>query len=161
MRGATVHAIKISDHYDIISFFMHQLHRNEHELWDKTANWPEIEKQYMSHVLEMENENDGLCLIASVDNIPAGFIFGYTDEQDESRFEVYEGKELYVSDGYVDVAFRRQGIYKLLNDELEKHFIKKGVKRITRFTHLKNTGMRNFLEKSGYQPTRMLYEKWL
>lgn len=161
MQEISVHPIKIIDHYNIISFFMHRLHLNEHELWDKTANWPEIEKNYMAHIMQMEHESEGLCLLATVDGEPAGFIFGYTDEQDESRFEVYEGKELYVSDGYVDIAFRRKGIYKMLNEELERIFIQKGVRRITRFTNIRNAEMRGFLEKTGYQPTRILYEKWL
>jgi ribosomal protein S18 acetylase RimI-like enzyme len=82
-------------------------------------------------------------------------------DQDDSRIEVYEGKELYVSDGYIAEEFRRQGIYHKLNKQLEQTYIDKGVLRITRFTHIQNTRMRQLLEEEGYFVTRLLYEKWV
>ena len=154
-------AVKISEHYDVIAKMMHELHKHEYNLFDKTASWPDIETAYMRHVIQMQKEYDGHFLIAYVNNIPAGFIFGYIEEPDDSRIEVYNGKELYVSDGFVVNEFRRKGIYHKLNKELENYYIDKGVKRITRFTLIRNTGMRQLLEKEGYGVTRLLYEKWL
>ena len=141
---------------------MHELHLHEHILFDKTAAWADIETSYMRHVIQMQEEQDGVCLMAYADNNkPIGFIFGYVEEQDDSRIEVHEGKELYVSDGFVQEAYRRQGIYSMLNQQMEQHYISKGIKRIIRFTRVNNTRMRQLLENEGYEVTRLLYEKWL
>lgn len=156
-----IREVKISEHYDVISGFMRELHKHEHQLFDKTAHWDDIEANYMRHVISMQEEAEGLCLMAYQGDTPAGFIFGYTVHQDDSRIETYEGKELYVSDGFIAENFRRQGIYHKLNSQLEQHYIDKGVLRITRFTHIQNTRMRQLLEEEGYFVTRLLYEKWV
>ena len=153
--------VRIAGHYKIISDLMHELHVHEHTLFDKTAAWADIETSYMRHVIQMQEENEGLCLLAYVDNIPVGFIFGYVEEQDDSRIEIHEGKELYISDGIVLEKYRRLGIYRMLNETLEQHYIDKGIKRIIRFTLVNNTNMRQLLENEGYAVTRLLYEKWL
>ncbi len=156
-----IKAIKIAEEYALMAGFMHELHKHEYLLFDKTAAWPDIEQGYMRHVITMQEECEGVCLVAYVDGVPAGFMFGYVEEQDDSRTEVYEGWELYVSDGYIAEPFRRMGIYRKLNDHLEQMFIKDGVKRITRFTMVNNVRMRQFLEEEGYTVTRLLYEKWV
>ncbi|MFI5195695.1 MAG: GNAT family N-acetyltransferase [Chitinophagales bacterium] len=153
--------VKITDHYEVISGMMHKLHLHEQVLFNKTAEWVDIEAGYMRHITKMQDECEGLFLMAYVDKVPAGFIFGYLDEQDDSRIEIHEGKELYISDGYVAKEFRSHGIYHKLNDQLEQHFIAKGIKRIIRFTLINNTPMRRFLEREEYMVTRLLYEKWL
>ena len=151
----------ISEHYAVISKLLRELHEHEFLLYDKTASWDDIEAGYMRHVIYMQEECDGLCLVAYANETPVGFIFGYMEEQDDSRIEVYTGKELYVSDGYVSEGYRRLGIYKQLNERLEQHYINLGVKRITRFTRVNNTRMIKFMEQQGYEVTRLLYEKWL
>jgi ribosomal protein S18 acetylase RimI-like enzyme len=156
-----IKAVEIKANYQEISAMMHELHIHEHSLFDKTAAWPDIEANYMKHVITMQEENDGTCLVAYLDHVPTGFIFGYVEEQDLSRIEVYEGKELYVSDGYVAPDSRGNGIYSKLNHELERIYFEKGVRRICRHTLINNARARGFLEKEGYSVTRLLYEKWL
>ena len=156
-----IKAVTIAEHYELISGFMLHLHKHEHQLLDKTAQWGDIEANYMKHIIARQEDSDGQCLVAFSGDTPAGFIFGYTVDQDDSRIEVYEGKELYVSDGYIVEHFRRQGIYHKLNTQLEQYYVDKGVKRITRFTHIQNTRMRQLLEEQGYFVTRLLYEKWI
>jgi len=145
----------------VISVMMHELHLHERSLFDKTAPWAEIEEGYMRHITRMQDENEGLFLMAYIEGAPVGFIFGYTEEQDDSRIEIHEGKELYVSDGYIASEYRGQGIYRKLNEELEQHYRPNGIKRMIRFTLVNNTNMRRFLESEGYVVTRLLYEKWL
>jgi hypothetical protein len=53
------------------------------------------------------------------------------------------------------------GFYAKLNEAIEQHYIAQGVRRITRMTLTGNTRMQHFLEKEGYQPVRIFYEKWL
>jgi ribosomal protein S18 acetylase RimI-like enzyme len=157
----TIKPVIIADNYQQISAMMLELHLNEHSLFDKTAAWVDIEDGYMRHVISLQEHCEGTCLVAYINDKPSGFIFGYIEEQDDSRIEVYMGKELYVSDGYVAKEMRGNGIYHKLNDELERIYIDKGVKRICRHTLINNTNARNFMERQGYVVTRLLYEKWL
>jgi GNAT superfamily N-acetyltransferase len=151
----------VADNYELLSKMMRKLHEHEYILFDKTASWNDIEVSYMRHVVTTQKECDGLCLVAYVNGAPAGFIYAYVEEQDDSRIEIHEGKELYVSDGYVDDDFRRKGLYSKLNAAMEKYYIDKGIKRIIRFTRVNNTRMRMFMEKEGYFVSRLMYEKWL
>ena len=156
-----IQAVKIKEHYQLVAELMRGLHESEKELFNKTDDWDAIETNYMRHVIEMQEDCNGTCLLAYVDHEVAGFIFGYEEEEDESRIEAYEGKDLYISDGYVLPQYRRMGIYKQLNDQLEAIYVAQGVRRILRFTLTSNTRMQQFLEQQNYQPVRLLYEKWL
>ena len=156
-----IRSVKISEHYQVISGMMHELHKHEHSLFDKTASWPDIEASYMRHITMMQEEYDGTFLMAYLKDKPVGFIFGYIEEQDDSRIEIYQGKELYISDGYVAAEERGKGIYRKLNKEMERMHIDKGIRRICRHTLVNNTKTRNFLESEEYFVTRLLYEKWL
>ena len=156
-----IREIQIADNYEMMSGMMHELHKNEYTLFDKTASWHDIEGNYMKHVINLQQQNEGMCLVAFKGNEAIGFIFGYLEEQDDSRIEVYTGKELYISDGYVVPQYRRQGIYHQLNAWMEDYYINLGIRRILRYTLLRNAGMRQFLENQDYFVTRLLYEKWL
>lgn len=161
MSNVTIKPVIVKEHYAVISELMRALHENERILNSKTALWDDIEAPYMHHISMMQDECDGVCLIAYVEDVPVGFIFGYIEEEDDSRFEEYSGKILYVSDGYIVPEHRRKGIYRRMNKELERHFIDMGVRRITRFTLLSNEQMRRFLVEEGYAGTRILFEKWI
>ena len=145
----------------VISSLMSGLQQSEYEYFDKSAPWNNIEKNYLHHMMSMQEDCAGTCLIAYDGTIAVGFIFGYVEEPDDSRIEIDRGKELYVSDGFVLPEYRKQGIYKKLNERLEQKYIQKGVSRITRFTLVNNQPMKNFLSQSGYHATRILFEKWL
>lgn len=161
MDNIEIRPIQIREHYDVISKMMRKLHEHEYQLYDKTASWDDIEESYMRHVITMQEEAEGLCLVAYVNGEPAGFIFGYLEEQDDSNFEIYHGKQLYVSDGFIYESHRRKGLYGKLNASLEHHYAQLGVKRILRFARVNNVRMREFMEKEGYAVSRLLYEKWL
>lgn len=156
-----IKAIAIRDHYTTIAAMMRGLHESEKELFNKTDDWDAIEQSYMKHIIEQQEEAAGTCLITLADGVPAGFIFGYEEEEGESRIEAYDGKDLYISDGYVYPQFRRLGIYKKMNGAIEEWYIALGIRRILRFTLASNTRMQQFLGKEQYQPVRVLYEKWL
>ncbi|HEY9256485.1 GNAT family N-acetyltransferase [Chitinophaga sp.] len=157
----TIRPIRIRDHYALISDMMEQLHISEKEFFLKTASWDNIAADYMQHVIETQETCDGTCLLAYVDDTPAGFIFAYLEEADESRIEDYTGDTLYVSDGYVAATFRRQGIYKQMNEALESIYIAKGIRRMVRYTLANNVRMQQFLASENYEPVRLVYEKWL
>ena len=153
--------VLIRKEYTAISMLMRRLHESEKELFDKTDDWDEIENSYMRHAMETQEECNGTCLLAYVEGQPVAFIFGYEDEDGDSRIEAYSGKDLYVSDGYVLPEHRRAGLYQQMNEQLEAIYIALGVRRILRFTLTSNTRMQGFLARQGYQPVRYLYEKWL
>ena len=158
----TITPVSIREHYAVIDEMMRGLHESERALFDKTDEWSKICTRYMRHVIQMQEECEGTCLVASVDDVPAGFVFGYIDEDDEdSRIETYAGKDLYVSDGYVAPDYRRMGLYKQMNAELERIYIARGVRRMLRFTLTNNMRMQHFLAGAGYTAVRYLYEKWL
>ena len=161
MQKINVLAVQINEHLPVIADMMRQLQENEVLLWDKSAQWEDIEKDYLQYMVEMQEECEGLMLIAFGNHEPAGFIFGYLQEEDESRCEISTGRILYVSDGFVYPQYRKRGVYALLNEQLENHYKNKGIKRMTRFTHARNQPMQQFLKKEGYEVTRLLYEKWL
>lgn len=161
MSNVTIKPVVVRERYAVISDMMRALHENERMLNSKTALWDDIEAPYMNHIINMQEECDGECLVAYVEDEPAGFMFGYIEEEDDSRFEEYTGKILYVSDGYIVPEHRRKGIYRRMNRELERHFIEKGVRRMQRFTLLSNEQMRRFLVEEGYAGTRILFEKWI
>lgn len=161
MESIEIKAISIRDHRCVIALLMQGLQESEFAYFDKTAAWHEIEKNYLRHMIAMQEKCEGTCLVAYNGDVAVGFIFGYLEEQDDSRIEMNTGKELYVSDGYVAPDYRKQGIYKKMNELLEQKYIQMGVKRITRFTLINNEPMKKFLATSGYKPTRMLFEKWL
>ncbi|RFS24683.1 GNAT family N-acetyltransferase [Chitinophaga silvatica] len=157
----TIVPVQIRDHYTIMNDLMRELHISEKMFFAQTADWDSISGDYLDHVIEMQENYDGTCLMAYVDGVPAGFIFAYIEEPDESRIEAYTGNTLYVSDGYVQPTFRRQGIYRMMNDELEKIYLAKGVRRIVRYTLTNNHRMQEFLASKEYTAVRIVYEKWL
>lgn len=150
----------IKNEYQMMASMMKRLQESEQEMNDKSAAWSDIEKTYMNYLINVQEENDGTCLVAYLNDKPIGFLFGYIEEQDESRIEIYKENELYISDGFVYPAYRKRGVYKQLNNTIEQLYINKGIRRITRYTLSTNDRMQNFLQKNGYQPTRILYEKW-
>ena len=161
MNNIEIKEVVIADEYAMMAGFMRGLHEHEHELYDKTAAWGDIEAAYMRHVITAQQEQEGVCVVGYADGVPAGFIFGYAEDEDDSRIELHKGKELYVSDGYIVPEYRRLGLYRKLNEHLEKVFIERGVQRIVRFTLLNNARMRALLESEGYVVTRLMYEKWV
>ena len=157
----TITPITISENYNLIASLMEQLQASEQSMHNKSAPWIEIKSDYMQHLITMQQEQEGTCLLAYADGVLAGFMVAYTDEEDESRIEFKVGKILYISDGFVYLVFRRLGIYKQLNIAMEQLYTAKGIRRILRYTLFTNSRMRHFLESEGYQPVRVLYEKWL
>jgi ribosomal protein S18 acetylase RimI-like enzyme len=157
----TVKSIVIKENYQLMFGFLRDLHINEFNLFNKTASWDDIGESYMRHVIERQENCEGKCFVAYVHEKPVGFIFGYLEEQDDSRIEIYMGKELYISDGFVSPEFRRKGVYHKLNETIEHFYFSNGIKRIVRYTLVNNTGMRQFLEGNGYTTTRLQFEKWL
>jgi len=153
--------IRIASHYAEMAELMRGLHISEKEFFPGTADWDDIAAHYMQHVIDMQDECEGTCILAKSGDTAVGFIFGYIESPDDSRIEDYTGDTLYVSDGYVMPAYRRHGIYRAMNEQLEAHYVEKGVRRMVRYTLTNNNRMQTFLESKDYTAVRLVYEKWL
>jgi GNAT superfamily N-acetyltransferase len=154
--------IAVRENLLLLDPLMGGLHDSERSMHPGTALWAEIREGYMRHIMQMQEEEDGTCLLALVDDIPAGFMFGFIEDADvDSRFETYRGKDLYVSDGYVRPEFRRLGLYRTMNNMLEQIYYEKGVRRIHRLTLAENIPMQKLLAHSGYHLLRYMYVKHL
>lgn len=161
MEPIEIKEVSIRENQPLIGLLMQGLQQSEQTYFDKSAPWQDIKHDYMQHMIEMQEECEGTCLVTYSDAVAVGFIFGYLEEPDDSRIEINTGKELYVSDGFVLPEYRQQGIYKKMNEILEQKYIEQGVQRITRFTLVNNEPMKKFLDNSAYRPTRILFEKWM
>ncbi len=64
MKEIDIRPVSVSDHFLAISGMMRGLHDNERQLNSKTASWDDIEVPYMRHIIEMQAECEGLCLVA-------------------------------------------------------------------------------------------------
>lgn len=157
----SIKKIKISDHLPIVDELVGELHVSEKEMNDKTADWSQIRENYLNFMAECEEENEGSFLIAEMDGKAIGFLFGYIEEKDDSNFELGEGNDLYVSEGYVKKEYRKQGIYSALNKAFEAMYSHQNIRKIYRFTLCNNDTMQQWLASQGYRPVRLVYEKWL
>ena len=145
LRNIEIKEVLIRDHLADVDRLMKGLQESEVSLFSKSAPWADIRSSYLRHLMDVQEKNEGTCLIAYTGSRAVGFIFAYLEVQDNSRSEVDTGPELYVSDGYVDPNYRRQGIYKNLNRRLEEKYRAAGVRRITRFTLMNNEAMKHLI----------------
>ena len=153
--------IKISENLPIVDELVGELHISEIEMNEKTADWSLIRESYLRFMSDCEEENDGTFLIAEIEERAIGFIFGYIDEKDDSNFELGDADDLYVSEGYVKKEYRKHGIYSALNQAFEETYRDYNIRKIYRYTLYNNHTMQSWLDKQGYRPVRIVYEKWL
>lgn len=157
----SIKKIKIKDNLSIVDELVGELHISEKEMNNNTADWNQIRDNYLRFMIECEEENDGTFLIAETNGKAIGFLFGYIDEKDDSNFELGDGDDLYVSEGYVKKEYRKQGIYSSLNKSFEETYSDYKIRKIYRFTLCNNDTMQRWLASQGYRPVRLVYEKWL
>jgi len=157
----TIRKIKISENLAIADELVGELHLSEKEMNEKTADWSLIRENYLRFMSDCEEENNGTFLIAEVAGKTIGFIFGYIDEKDDSNFELGDADDLYVSEGYVKKEYRKHGVYSSLNKAFEETYKDYNIRKIYRYTLCNNHTMQSWLDKQGYRPVRIVYEKWL
>lgn len=161
MEQITIRPIQISEHRDIADELVGALHESELEMNPRTARWPLIRKHYLNFLQECQEDCQGAFFLAEDQGVPIGFIFGYVIEKDDSNFEIGDDNDLYVSEGYVKAAYRKQGIYTRLNQAFEAHYKDFPIRKIYRYTLYNNDKMQHWLATQGYTPIRLVYEKWL
>jgi ribosomal protein S18 acetylase RimI-like enzyme len=153
--------IDIVQNRSIVEELVGALHVSELELNPKTARWSDIKDEYLQHMMECENEANGKFFLATTNELLIGFIFGYVEEKGNSNFEIGDGDDLYISEGYVLESFRNQGVYRKLNEAFIESYTNIKLRRIIRYTLSNNKKMQQWLEHKGYNAVRVVYEKWL
>lgn len=156
-----IRPLDIKKEWEILDELLWDLHKSEKEMNPRTATWPVIRDRYFEYLDDCIKDNEGVVLVAEVEGKVAGFIFGYLDEPDGGDFGGGNGDDLYVSDGFVKPEFENMNVYGMLNEAFENHFKKFAVRRIYRYTLVENENMNKWLKKQGYDPIRIVYEKWL
>lgn len=153
--------ILIKDNLTIVDELVGALHVSELSLNIKTANWNYIKKDYLQYMMECEEEADGKFFVAYEQQKAIGFIFGFVEVKDNSNFEIGEGNDLYISEGYVNETYRNLGVYGKLNNAFVESYSKQPIRRIIRYTLSNNKTMQHWLENKGFNAVRLVYEKWL
>lgn len=161
MPDYIIKEISVADNLAIADELVGALHLSEYGFNKNTAQWADIRESYLQHITECQQECDGTFLVAMVGEEAIGFLFGYVEEKDNSNYEIGEGDDLYVSEGFVKSEFRKHGIYTALNTAFEEKYKNHNIRRIFRYTLCTNETMQRWLEKQGYKPIRMVYEKWI
>ena len=135
--------IAIKNNLTIVDELVGALHVSEHSLNSKTANWIDIKKEYLQYMMECENEADGKFFVANDHDKAIGFIFGFVENKDNSNFEIGEGNDLYISEGYVNEAYRNVGVYGKLNNAFVESYSNQPIRRIIRYTLNNNKTMQH------------------
>ena len=156
-----IRQILIKDNLTIVDELVGALHVSELSLNIKTANWKDIKKEYLEYMMECEKEADGKFFVANDHDNAIGFIFGFIENKDNSNFEIGEGDDLYISEGYVNEAYRNLGVYGKLNNAFTESYSKQPIRRIIRYTLSNNKTMQHWLVNKGFNAVRLVYEKWL
>lgn len=113
-----------------------RLHQIERECFTTEA----FDKQHIAYLLENPN---AVSLAAKIDNAIAGFIIGVIHRHDEKS----TGR-VYTLD--VAVKYRRRGVGSKLLNEIERNFVKRGVKNCCLEVRRDNMAALELYRKNGY-----------
>lgn len=117
--------------------------------------------RYLRWMMQQVSEQDGLCLIAEVDGVFAGFVCGWIDRIDwmvETPDSTVYG---YISDIFVLPAWRGQRIATRLLDAAARHMRDRGMVRLRIGVLSNNDSAIAAYRHAGFQPYEMTMEKVL
>ena len=112
----------------------------------------EIAEKYLNELLKLNAENQGTILVAKIDGKVVGFIACRIDH-DESITTTNDINTFgYISDAWTNPEYRKQGVFKELNQAVENYFTKhKEVKFIKLNVLDKNKTAITAYKNSGYE----------
>jgi len=122
----------------------------------------DIAEPYLDLLLKLNAENSGTILMAKIDGKTVGFI-GCRIGDDESITTVPEFNTTgYISDAWTHPDYRKQGVFKKLNEAAENYFKQFPHIRFIKLNVLaKNLPAITAYEKSGYEIHEMTLVKKL
>jgi ribosomal protein S18 acetylase RimI-like enzyme len=117
---------------------------------DKFGFLPDVVQRYERWLPQRATEPHSVLLIAEVDTVPAGFLVGEVlDEIPIYRITRYG----FIHDFWVEPAFRRRGIGRMLVQDAVERFAAMGIAQVRGDTAEANPEARSTLEKLGFRPS--------
>jgi ribosomal protein S18 acetylase RimI-like enzyme len=119
---------------------------------DKFGFLPDVVERYERWLPQRATDPHSVLLIAEVDTVPAGFLVGEVlDEIPIYRITRYG----FIHDFWVEPAFRRRGIGRMLVRDAVERFTAMGVAQVRGDTAEANPEARSTLEKLGFRPSTL------
>lgn len=108
---------------------------------------------YFEERMASVNEKQGKALVAKQDGKVVGCILGWIRPASPfAELENYPNTTGYVSDLFVDEAYRSQGVGHLLMQAMEAHFKEEGCDNVRVTVFAPNQKAYPFYEREGYEP---------
>ena len=156
----TIDAFQLSD---LPAVTRHVEAIQEHERIDVPDLKPgsEIGSDYARMLVRTVAERDGCLLMARAETEIVGFACAWVQEDDDPLLRDDARTHAYVSDIFVEAAWRRQGVASQLLDAVEKEMRSRGCKRIRICSKAANHLALGCYEKAGYRPYEIIFTKRL
>src|SRR5262245_5829801 len=110
-----IEAFQPSDFAAVVAF-VEAIQEHERDQVPELKPGPEIGKQYAEMLLRAAAERNGCVIMARAEAGPVGFACAWIEQDDDPCICDDARIHAYVSDIFVDQAWRRQGIASLLLD---------------------------------------------
>jgi GNAT superfamily N-acetyltransferase len=138
----------LREELEIVQFFAHELFLSDQSSdGHLDVEWPFTEEGKEFYLARIVGE-EALCLLALVDNEPAGFVCGCLVPHELWR----PVKRTELENLFVCAAQRSNGIGALLWEEFRKWCLSIGATRITVSVYFRNESARRFYERVGFVP---------
>jgi ribosomal protein S18 acetylase RimI-like enzyme len=119
----------------------------------------EIGSDYAQLLIRTATERNGCIRMARVDTETVGFGCAWVEEDDDPLLRNDARTHAYVSDIFVNNAWRRQGVALRLLDALEMEMRSRGCHRIRICSKAANHLALECYKKAGYQPYEIVFAK--
>lgn len=122
----------------------------------------DIADSYLVDLLQKLKEKQGALFVAENAGRVIGFVACYIEREDSITKTDISNVHGYISDAWVEESSREKGIFRTLNEEVEKYFKQfPEVQLIRLYVLADNHTARNAYEKTGYQQEELLLMKRL
>jgi ribosomal protein S18 acetylase RimI-like enzyme len=121
----------------------------------------EIGADYANFLVRTVAERNGCILMARTEFGAIGFACAWIEEGDDPLVREDARSHAYVSDVFVEQAWRRQGVASRLLQAIEAEMRHRGCQRIRICSKAANQVAIQCYEKAGYQPYEIMFAKRL
>ena len=121
----------------------------------------EIGADYARFLIRAVADRNGCILMARIDTVTVGFGCAWVQEEDDPLIQEDARTHAYVSDVFVEQAWRRQGIGLQLLVALETEMRSRGCRLIRICSKATNSLALACYQKAGYSPYEVVFAKRL
>ncbi len=156
----TISAYQPSD-LGIIAEFVSAIREYERAAVPELKPGHEIAQSYAEQLVRLTSERMGCIFLAKTKARPIGFICAWIDEDDDPLLREETRSHAYVSDLFVDEAWRRKGVASHLLGAAENEMRLRGCKRIRICSKAANTAAIGCYGRAGFQAYEVIFTKSL